>query len=159
LRRDSWSPRRAVALGAATGGTARVLVGGLNGLDPLGAALALGAAVVYAAYILGCAGQLERTDPLLLTALVTTSAAVTVAGTGAVKGELSLDLGVSAFRCGSSTIFPTRPSARASIARRSAPRPRWSWPCARSARGPTGSARGPVILGYPLAAPAEIAIA
>ena len=78
LRRERWSSRRALALGAASAGTTLVLVGGLGSIDPLGAGLALGSAIAYAAYILTSAGQLDRTDPFLLTALVTTGAAVTL---------------------------------------------------------------------------------
>jgi drug/metabolite transporter (DMT)-like permease len=91
------SLRRAIALGAATAGTALVLVGGFGTIDPLGAALALGSAVAYAGYILCSAGQLERTDPFLLTALVTTGAAVTLSVAGAARSDVSLDAGVSAF--------------------------------------------------------------
>jgi drug/metabolite transporter (DMT)-like permease len=97
LRRERWNGRRAVALGAATAGTALVLVGGLHSINPLGAALALGSAVAYAGYILASAGQLERTDPLLLIALVTTGAAITLTAGGAAQSDISLDAGAPAF--------------------------------------------------------------
>ncbi len=97
LRRERWSTRRALALGAMTAGTSLVLVGGLNGIDPIGAVLAVGAAVAYAAYILISAGQLERTDPLFLTALVTTGAAIVLTFGGIAGGGVSLDLGASAY--------------------------------------------------------------
>jgi drug/metabolite transporter (DMT)-like permease len=97
LRRERWSRRRALALAAATAGSALVVVGGLGSIDPLGAALALASAVAYAAYILVSAGQLERTDPFLLTALVTTGAAVTLTAGCAVQHDLSLHAGAPAF--------------------------------------------------------------
>jgi drug/metabolite transporter (DMT)-like permease len=96
LRRERWSGRRALALGVAAGGTALVLVGGMNSLNPLGAALALGSAVAYAAYILTSAGQVERIDPSLLTALATSGAAVTLTVAGAVQNDVALDAGAPA---------------------------------------------------------------
>jgi drug/metabolite transporter (DMT)-like permease len=92
LRRERWSARGAIALGAAMAGTTLVLAGGLNTIDPLGVGLALGSAVAYAAYILISAGQLERTDPFLLTALVTTGAAITLTAAGIARSDVSLDV-------------------------------------------------------------------
>jgi drug/metabolite transporter (DMT)-like permease len=96
LRRERWSARRALALGTVTAGTAFVLLGGLQSIDPLGALLALGSAVAYTGYILTSAGQLERTDPFLFTALVATGAAVLLTAAGAAQNDVSLDVGVSA---------------------------------------------------------------
>ena len=97
LGRDSWSWSRALALATATSGTTLVLVGGLHSIDLLGAVLALGSAIAYAAYILASADQVERTDPLFLTALVTTGAAVTLTVAGAARQDLSVAIGASAF--------------------------------------------------------------
>jgi drug/metabolite transporter (DMT)-like permease len=97
LRRDQWSARRLAALLTAAAGTGLVLLGGVGSIDPLGAALALGAAVAYAAYILLSAGELERTHPFLLTALVTTGAAATLTAVGLARNELALDLGPEAY--------------------------------------------------------------
>jgi drug/metabolite transporter (DMT)-like permease len=97
LGRERWSTRGAIALGAATAGTSLVLVGGLGSIDAFGATLALASAVAYTAYILTSAGQLERTDPFLLTALVTTGAAIALSLRGAVQSDVSVDLGASAF--------------------------------------------------------------
>jgi drug/metabolite transporter (DMT)-like permease len=97
LRRDRWSARSAVALATTTAGTALVLAGGVGSIDPLGAVLALGAAVAYAAYILSSADQLERTDPFLLTALVTTGAAVMLTVAGVAQSDVSFDVGVGGF--------------------------------------------------------------
>jgi drug/metabolite transporter (DMT)-like permease len=96
LRRERWSARGAIALGAALAGTALVLAGGLQTIDLLGVVLALGSAVAYTAYILTSAGQLERTDPFLLTALVSTGAALTLTVAGFARGDASLDLDASA---------------------------------------------------------------
>jgi drug/metabolite transporter (DMT)-like permease len=91
LRRERWSARGAIALGTAMAGTSLVLAGGIGTIDTLGVGLALGSALAYAAYILISAGQLERTDPFLLTALVTTGAAVTLTAAGLARGDVSLD--------------------------------------------------------------------
>jgi drug/metabolite transporter (DMT)-like permease len=96
LRRERWSARRAFALGTVTAGTALVLVGGLGNIDPVGALLALGSAVAYTGYILTSAGQLERTDPVLFTALVATGAAATLTLGGAAHNDVSLDISGSA---------------------------------------------------------------
>jgi drug/metabolite transporter (DMT)-like permease len=74
-----------------------VLLGGLDSIDPLGAALALGSAVAYSAYILTSAGELERTDPFLLTALVTTGAAVTLTIGGAAQNDVTLHIDAATF--------------------------------------------------------------
>src|SRR4029079_9560078 len=52
LGRERLSRRRAASLVVASGGLALVVAGGLGSLDPLGAALGLAAAVLYATYIL-----------------------------------------------------------------------------------------------------------
>jgi drug/metabolite transporter (DMT)-like permease len=90
LGRERWSTRAAIAIGTAMAGTSLVLAGGVGTIDALGVGLALGSALAYAAYILTSAGQLERTDPFLLTALVTSGAAVTLTAAGLARGDLSL---------------------------------------------------------------------
>jgi drug/metabolite transporter (DMT)-like permease len=97
LRRERWTARGALALGTAMAGTTLVLLGGLSSLDPLGVVLALGSAVAYSAYILTSAGQVERTDPFLLTALIASGAAVTLTIGGAVRSDVSFEAGVPAF--------------------------------------------------------------
>jgi drug/metabolite transporter (DMT)-like permease len=96
LGRERWDARRAVALSAAAAGTALVLVGGLDAIDARGAALAFGSAVAYAAYILTSAGQVERTDPLALTALVATGAALTLTVATATRGAVAVEGGPAA---------------------------------------------------------------
>jgi drug/metabolite transporter (DMT)-like permease len=97
LKRERWSSRRAIALVMALVGTALVLLGGVGGIDPLGAALALASAAAYAAYILSSAGQLERTNSFVLIALVSSGAAVTLTIGAAAHGEVALDAGPSTF--------------------------------------------------------------
>jgi len=89
LGREHLDGCRVTALALASGGLALVVAGaGAGALDPLGVALGLGAAGVYATYILVSDGLSARVPPLVLAALVCTGAAVTlVAGTAAL-GEL-----------------------------------------------------------------------
>jgi len=91
LGRERASRRSTAALVLASAGLALVLVGaGAGTLDPLGTALGLGAAVVYAAYILTSQGVAARVGPLVLSALVCTGAAMTLTLGGAAAGELDL---------------------------------------------------------------------
>jgi drug/metabolite transporter (DMT)-like permease len=73
--RERLSRRKAASLVVASGGIMLVVAGGIGTLDPLGAALAFGAAVVYATYILVSDGIASRVAPLSLAALVCTGAA------------------------------------------------------------------------------------
>jgi drug/metabolite transporter (DMT)-like permease len=82
LGRERLSRRMVGALAVACGGVVLV-IGKAGALDPLGAALAMGAAVVYSAYILVSDGVARRVEPRVLAALVCTGAAVTL-GVGTV---------------------------------------------------------------------------
>jgi drug/metabolite transporter (DMT)-like permease len=98
LRRERADRRRISALALATGGAALVLVGGGTGaLDPLGVALALGAALSYSAYILLADHVLKRLDPFLLSALISTGAAASFTAVGAASGTLHPQLAASAY--------------------------------------------------------------
>jgi drug/metabolite transporter (DMT)-like permease len=89
LGRERMNGRRAAALGLALGGLVLVLAGaGTGALDPLGAALGLGAAVVYSTYILVSDGVAGRMRPLVLSALVSTGAAASLTTGSAALGEL-----------------------------------------------------------------------
>jgi drug/metabolite transporter (DMT)-like permease len=89
LGRERSDGRRLAALGLASGGLALVVAGaGAGALDPLGAALGLGAAVVYSTYILVGEGIAARVRPQVLSALVCTGAAGTLTIGSAVLGEL-----------------------------------------------------------------------
>jgi drug/metabolite transporter (DMT)-like permease len=92
LGREAVSPRRILALGLSATGLALALAGAASGsLDPLGAALGVGAALTYAAYILVSDGVVARSDPIALSAVVTTGAAGSLAVAGVATG--SLDFG------------------------------------------------------------------
>jgi drug/metabolite transporter (DMT)-like permease len=89
LGRERPESRRLVALGLALGGGVLVVAGaGTGALDALGAALGLGAAVCYSAYILVSDGLVGRVPARVLTALVCTGAAFTLTLGSAVLGEL-----------------------------------------------------------------------
>jgi drug/metabolite transporter (DMT)-like permease len=89
LGRECVDGRRLTALGLAFGGLVLVVGGaGTGGLDPLGAALGLGAAVVYSTYILVCEGIAGRVRPRVLTALVCTGAAASLTVGSALAGSL-----------------------------------------------------------------------
>jgi drug/metabolite transporter (DMT)-like permease len=89
LGRERIDRRRLVALVVASGGLALVVAGaGAGALDPLGAALGLGAAVVYTTYILVSEGVVGRVTPRVLSALVCTGAAVSLTAGSALLGEL-----------------------------------------------------------------------
>jgi drug/metabolite transporter (DMT)-like permease len=89
LGRERADGRRLAALALASGGLALVVAGaGAGALDPLGAALGLGAAVVYSAYILVGEGLATRVPAALLAALVCTGAAASLSAGAALLGEL-----------------------------------------------------------------------
>jgi drug/metabolite transporter (DMT)-like permease len=88
LGRERASAARLGALAIATGGTALVLVGGgVGGLDALGVVMGLGAACVYAVYILVADRVLAGVDPLALAPLIMTGAAVTTGAAALVTGD------------------------------------------------------------------------
>jgi drug/metabolite transporter (DMT)-like permease len=87
LGRERLSHRRAAALVVASGGLALVVAGGIGTLDPLGAALALAAAALYAGYILVSDGLSQRMSPLALAALVCTGAALALSVCAVLLGE------------------------------------------------------------------------
>jgi drug/metabolite transporter (DMT)-like permease len=89
LGRERADARRLTALALALGGLALVVGGGAaGGVDPLGAALGLGAAVVYSTYILVSEGVARRVPPRVLAALVCSGAAVSLTIGAAVTGQL-----------------------------------------------------------------------
>jgi drug/metabolite transporter (DMT)-like permease len=89
LGRDRMDDRRLAALGLALGGLVLVLAGaGTGALEPAGVALAFGAALVYSTYILVSDAVVGRVRPQLLTALICTGAAVSLAIGSTLLGEL-----------------------------------------------------------------------
>jgi drug/metabolite transporter (DMT)-like permease len=94
--RDRADAARLTALAVAIGGAAMVLLGGAGvagGLDGAGVALAIGAAVAYACYILVADRAVGRMDPFAVSAYLTTGATVTFGvavlalGPGSVSAE------------------------------------------------------------------------
>ena len=89
LGRERMDATRAGALTLASGGLALVVAGaGAGRLDPLGAALGLGAAILYSAYILISDRMVAGVRPLLLAALVCTGAATSLTVASGLLGEL-----------------------------------------------------------------------
>jgi len=89
LRRDRWNRRIATALAVAATGIVLALAGGGAGIDPLGVALALAAAAIYAAYVLASSSLLGETDPLVLAALIASGAALVFCLDAGAAGQLS----------------------------------------------------------------------
>jgi drug/metabolite transporter (DMT)-like permease len=91
LGRERLDAQRVSALALALGGLVLVVAGaGTGALDPLGAALAIAAAVVYSTYILVSDGVVGRMSPQVLAALVCTGAAVSLTIGSAALGQLRL---------------------------------------------------------------------
>jgi drug/metabolite transporter (DMT)-like permease len=89
LGREAASHRAAAALVLASAGLVLVVAGaGARALDPLGTALGLAAAVIYAGYVLTSERVAARLGPLVLSALVCTGAAATLTLAGAAGGDL-----------------------------------------------------------------------
>jgi drug/metabolite transporter (DMT)-like permease len=89
IGRERMDARRLAALALASGGLVLVLAGAGGGaLDATGAALGLGAAVVYCTYILVSDGIAARIRPQVLALLVCSGAAVTLTAGSAALGEL-----------------------------------------------------------------------
>jgi drug/metabolite transporter (DMT)-like permease len=89
LGRERASLRTAGALALASTGLVLVLAGAAAGaLDPLGTALGLTAAVVYTTYILISDGVAARVEPVALSTLVCSGAAVSLTFVGLADGDL-----------------------------------------------------------------------
>ena len=89
LGRERLQARRVAALTLASGGLVLVLASaGTGTIDPLGAGLALGAAVVYATYILASEGIAARLRPTVLSAMVCSGATISLTLGSALLGDL-----------------------------------------------------------------------
>ncbi len=87
--REAPGPRLLGALALATLGVIGVFAGSLaSGVDPVGLALGLGAAAVYAGYILTGERVVPAVHPVLLAALVSTGATASFTAAGLVHGGL-----------------------------------------------------------------------
>lgn len=87
---DTFTFQKGGALLVTLAGTALVLVTPGSGtlFTPMGAVLALSAALVYGTYILFGSRVTRRTHPLAATTYVTTAAAIVFLGAGAAAGDL-----------------------------------------------------------------------
>jgi drug/metabolite transporter (DMT)-like permease len=91
LGRERLDRRRLTALALALGGILLVVAGaGTGSLDPVGVALGLSAALVYTTYILVSDSVVGRMQPVVLSALVCTGAAVSLTIASALLGQLHL---------------------------------------------------------------------
>jgi drug/metabolite transporter (DMT)-like permease len=89
LGRERMTARRGVALALASGGLTLVVAGsGAGAIEPLGAGLGLGAALVYSAYILVSDGIAGRVPARALATLVCTGAAVSLTAGSLLLGDL-----------------------------------------------------------------------
>jgi drug/metabolite transporter (DMT)-like permease len=88
LGRERASRRMVLALTLGSGGLALVLAGAAGALDAVGALLALGAAALYSVYIFVSAGVAARVEPLALTTLLCSGAALTLTLAGVAGGDL-----------------------------------------------------------------------
>ena len=89
LGRERLDGRKVAALLLASTGLVMVLAGaGAGAIDPLGAALGLGAAMIYTTYILVSERVVARVRPRVLSALVCTGAAASLLVGTTVLGEL-----------------------------------------------------------------------
>jgi drug/metabolite transporter (DMT)-like permease len=89
LGRERLTRARLIALALALAGLVLVMAGaGAGALEPVGAALGIVTAVVYATYVLVSDGLVGRVPPLALAALVCTGAAAPLAAGSALLGEL-----------------------------------------------------------------------
>jgi drug/metabolite transporter (DMT)-like permease len=89
IGRERMSGRRGVALALASGGLVLVVAGsGAGAIEPLGAALGLGAAVVYSAYILVSDGVARRVPARALATVVCTGAALSLTAGSLLLGDL-----------------------------------------------------------------------
>jgi drug/metabolite transporter (DMT)-like permease len=87
--REAPEPRLLAALALATLGVIGVFAGSLaSGVDPVGLALGLGAAAVYAGYVLAGERVVAAVHPVLLAALVATGATASFTIAGLVHGGL-----------------------------------------------------------------------
>jgi drug/metabolite transporter (DMT)-like permease len=90
---ERLTPRRLGALGLTSTGAVLALAGaGTGTVDPLGAGLAVLAALLYTGYILLSDRAVTQVDPMTVTALVATGAAGSFVAAGLASGVLDLGL-------------------------------------------------------------------
>ena len=108
LGRERLSRRRALALGLAVGGVGLLVAGhGLGAVNGPGALLAFGSASLYTAYVLCSAALRDRVDPLALSTLVATGAALAFAAAHAVHGGAPVHTATAALAVVALALVPT----------------------------------------------------
>jgi drug/metabolite transporter (DMT)-like permease len=108
LGRERLSPRRAVALGLAVGGVGLLVAGhGLGAVNGPGAVLAFASAALYTAYVLISAALRDRVEPLALSTLVATGAALAFAAAHAVHGGAPVHTATAALAVIALALIPT----------------------------------------------------
>jgi drug/metabolite transporter (DMT)-like permease len=89
MGRERLTGRRVAALAVSSLGVVLVVAGGAAGaLDAIGVAMAIGAAVLYSAYVLVADALLRRTDALAVATLTSTGAAIAFVATALATGSL-----------------------------------------------------------------------
>ena len=108
LGRERLSRRRAVALGLAVGGVGLLVAGhGLGAVNGPGALLAFASASLYTAYVLISAALRDRVEPLALSTLVATGAALAFAAAHAVHGGAPVHTATAALAVVALALIPT----------------------------------------------------
>ncbi len=99
LRRERADRRTVAALACSAVGLLLLLgLGGAGTANPVGVVMAMGAAVIYAVYVVVTASFQVETDPVLMLAIICTAAAASTAMTAWVTGmSLSVGYGNSAW--------------------------------------------------------------
>jgi drug/metabolite transporter (DMT)-like permease len=98
LRREAASRRRLVALALAMTGVTLVLAGGVHaGGDTADMLLPLGAALLFASYVLAAERINARIHPLTFAALICSGAAVSFSAGGLLTGSLQLGMPAAAW--------------------------------------------------------------
>src|SRR3954452_23505361 len=99
LGRERPTPRRLVALGLSSAGLVIVLAGAASGdFDAVGAAMGIGAALAYTAYILTADGA-PVPPPLMLSTLVCAGATFTFSVVGLASGTLDFGFASEGWLC------------------------------------------------------------
>lgn len=94
LGRERFGPVKALALGLGLGGVTLVLGTPGGRLDPTGAAMALGAALLLAVYVVGAQRAVQGVHPVIAGAWVLTGAAIAFAVPSAAAGGIDPSIGL-----------------------------------------------------------------
>ena len=108
LGRERLSRRGTAALALAVSGVGLLVAGGgLGAINAPGALLAFGSATLYTAYVLASAHLRDRVEPLALSTLVATGAAVAFAAAHAVQGGAPIHTPTAAIAVVALALVPT----------------------------------------------------